>query len=881
MKGNEIRESFLAYFEERGHRRVRSSSLIPAGDPTLLFTNAGMVQFKDVFLGTEKRDYARAATAQKCVRAGGKHNDLENVGRTARHHTFFEMLGNFSFGDYFKEDAIHFAWDYLTRVAGLPRERLWATVFREDDEAAGIWERKVGLPPSRIVRLGEKDNFWSMGDTGPCGPCSEIIVDQGPAVGCGRPDCAVGCDCDRYLEVWNLVFMQFNRDAGGAMSPLPRPSIDTGMGLERLTALLEGKQNNFESDLFAPLLRFIEEASGVRYGQAPAGDVSLRVIADHLRATVFLVADGVIPSNEGRGYVLRRIMRRAGRHAWMLGVRDSLLCRGVPVLASVMGEAYPELLEQADYAVKMIRMEEERFLSTLEAGLGILADVKNRLRAEGGSMIPGETVFRLYDTYGFPLDLTEDLAREDGLILDQEGFDRLMDEQRRRARASWVGSGAEGVKAAWREAMERVPPVEFEGYGGCRGEATVMAMVAGDSLVEEAPAGTRVDVFLDRTPFYGESGGQTGDSGTLSGQGVTVAITAARKPAEGYIVHAGEVTAGHLRVGQRVTAAVDEERRAAISRNHTATHLLQAALRLVLGEHVRQAGSLVLPDRLRFDFTHSGPVTPEELERVEDLVNAAVRRNREVTTETMPHREATQSGAMAIFGEKYAETVRVVRVPDFSAELCGGIHVPRAGDIGFFKVVSEGGVAAGVRRIEAVTGQGAVDAARHEERVLRELASLLKTGRDTLPERVRKLQEEIRELSRHLEKARKTGGGFSFEALVGGARDVGGVSVLVAGVDGLDMRGIRELVDRLKERFRDLACVLTSPAEGKLLVVAGASGRAQGKVDAGKLVGTLAQMAGGKGGGRPDFGQAGAPEVDRAPDLHREALRLLEEKLRP
>ncbi len=866
MTGNEIRDSFLRYFECQGHRRVRSSSLIPAGDPTLLFTNAGMVQFKDLFLGAEKRDYLRATTSQKCVRAGGKHNDLENVGRTARHHTFFEMLGNFSFGDYFKEDAIPFAWDYLTETVGLPKDLLWVTVYTDDDQAAEIWRRKAGVPAGRIVRLGEKDNFWAMGDTGPCGPCSEIIVDQGPGVGCGRPECAVGCECDRYLEIWNLVFMQYERANDGKLTALPRPSIDTGMGLERLAAVLQGKRSNFETDLFAPLIGFVEETAGIAYGAAEKSDVSIRVIADHLRATAFLITDGVIPSNEGRGYVLRRIMRRAGRHAYMLGIHRAFLHRGVEVLAGAMGDAYPELREHAAYTARMVRQEEERFHATLEAGLPLINQAVADARAKGCSELPGDLLFRLYDTYGFPLDLAGDMAGDEGLGLDTAGFERLMEEQRTRARASWVGSGEEGGAAAWKKLQEKLAPTRYTGYEGCRGEATVLAILAGETGTAAAPAGTKVDVVLDATPFYGESGGQVGDTGELSGEGIRVRVTGTKKAGASLVVHQGEVAEGTLRVGQTVTASVDDERRRATEANHTATHLLQAALRAVVGDHVKQAGSLVTPERLRFDFTHFAAVTHDELRRVEDEVNRAVRADNAVGTAVMPIDEAVQSGAMAIFGEKYGDTVRVVSVPGFSSELCGGTHLRATGEIGYFRIVSEGSVAAGVRRIEAVTGAASLGAVRAEEEILRDLAGLLKVGRDGLVERVRKLQEEVRELERQVEKGRAASAAGHLDDLVAGAGFTGGARTVVARLDGLDADGLRTMIDRLKESLGDMAAVLVSVHGDRLLLVAGASGGAMGKVHAGRLVGELAALAGGKGGGRSDFAQAGgkdAAAVDR------------------
>ena len=750
MKGSGIRKEFLDYFSGKGHDVIRSSSLVPAKDPTLLFTNAGMVQFKDVFTGVEKRDYTRAASSQKCVRAGGKHNDLENVGRTARHHTFFEMLGNFSFGDYFKVEAIEFAWEFLTKVVGLPADRLWPTVFREDDEAAELWVKIAGVPAGRVVRLGEEDNFWAMGDTGPCGPCSEIIYDQGPGIGCGRPSCAVGCDCDRYLEIWNLVFMQYDRDASGKMTPLPKPSIDTGMGLERLAAILQGKQNNFDTDLFAPLIAFVEETGGKKYGAAQKDDVSIRVIADHLRATTFLVGDGVLPSNEGRGYVLRRIMRRAARHGKMLGIADPFLHRGTEVVAGAMRDAYPDLQGHLEYIGKVTKVEEERFIHTLDQGMGLLEEMMDQAKKDGLDIIPGGDLFRLYDTFGFPLDLAGEIAEDGGLGLDRPGFEAAMEEQKTRARASWAGSGEKAVEGIYQELLPPFPETDFTGYHEGESEARVLAVIREGKTAERAAAGDKVEILLDQTPFYAESGGQTADTGEIKSEKGLVNIIDTQKPFKKYIIHKGTVTEGNVGVGDAVTASVDISRRSRIARNHTATHLLQAALRNALGDHVKQAGSLVEPDRLRFDFTHFTAMTEEELATVEEQVNASVWQDLEVTKAEMSLDEAVASGATAFFGEKYEERVRVVEVPGVSAELCGGVHIHRSGEIGFFKIVSEGSVAAGVRRIEGVTGDGAYGTVREQELILSRVAEALKTTPSEAAQRAGKLTEQVRSLERQV-----------------------------------------------------------------------------------------------------------------------------------
>ncbi len=873
MRGNEIRAKFLEYFAANGHEVIRSSTLVPAKDPTLLFTNAGMVQFKDVFLGEDRRSYTRATTAQKCVRAGGKHNDLENVGRTARHHTFFEMLGNFSFGDYFKADAIAYAWEFLTKIMGLPKDRLWATVFRDDDEAAALWPKIAGLPPGRVIRLGEKDNFWQMGDTGPCGPCSEILIDQGPSVGCGRPECAVGCDCDRYLEIWNLVFMQFNRDAAGTLTPLPRPSIDTGMGLERLAAVAQGKQSNFDADLFAPLLGFIAMASRKSYGADTRNDVSMRVIADHLRATTFLIGDGVLPSNEGRGYVLRRIMRRAARHGKMLGLTEPFLYKGVDVVVDAMQGAYPELATHLEFVRRVTKVEEERFTHTLELGLGMLQDVMDRAKKAGAARLGGEDLFRLYDTYGFPLDLAGEIAEEQGLALDHEGFEAAMRFQRERARASWVGSG-ETAAGSWPKLLGGLPETSFVGYTHLDGEARVLAIFRGEERVSTAAAGDEVEVLLDRTPFYAESGGQAGDRGEIRSERALLLVADTKKHWKGYVLHRARIAEGVLLEGERVNAAVDVERRRRIARNHTATHLLQAALRKALGDHVKQAGSHVEADRLRFDFTHFAGVTATELATIEEEVNAAVWADHHVHKEEKSLEQAVASGAMAIFGEKYGDRVRVITVPGVSSELCGGIHVDRSGEIGFFKILGEGSVASGVRRIEAATAEGAYRSVLEEERELAAVAAVLKVGpreaskrADRLAEQLRALEKEVADLKTKL--ARGVGGDPTEQARV-----INGVNVLAARMDGLDMDTLRATVDHFKDKLQSGIVLLASVAGGKVAFACGVTKDLVGRYKAGDIVKKVAAVCGGSGGGKPEMATAGGKDTEKV-DEALEALKKL------
>ncbi|MGA3282687.1 MAG: alanine--tRNA ligase, partial [Smithella sp.] len=697
--GNEIRESFLKYFEGKGHTLVTSSSLIPKDDPTLLFTNAGMVQFKNSFLGLENRGYTRAASCQKCARAGGKHNDLENVGVTARHHTFFEMLGNFSFGDYFKEEAIAWAWEYLIDVAKLPKEKLWITIFQDDNEAFEIWNKKMKVPHDRIVRMGEKSNFWMMGETGPCGPCSEILYDQGKDTGCGRPQCDVHCDCDRHLEIWNLVFTQFDRDESGKLTPLPKPNIDTGMGLERLTAVIQSKKSNYDTDLFTPIIRFVEKTAGIAYGKNADNDISIRVIADHSRAITFLIGDGITPSNEGRGYVLRRILRRAARHGKLLGINKPFLNQSAQVVIDMMKGVYPDLAEKASFITKMILNEEQRFMETLDAGLRILNEETAALKKAKQSILPGALVFKLYDTYGFPADLTADIVRHDGFTLDSDGFEAEMEQQRERARGAWKGSGEEAIADCYLKASSMGVISEFCGYEGTnKSDAKVLAIFVDGNPADSVREGQKAEIVLDTTPFYGESGGQTGDTGYLEGTGFNFKIEDTKRPIDKFIVHKGSVLKGEIKAGVKAQLIVDEERRKAIAANHSGTHILQAALKAVLGDHIKQSGSLVNALRLRFDFTHFAKISDEELKRVETIANDMIRKNVPVKTEICALEDALKTGATAVFDEKYGATVRIVKMGEMSMELCGGTHVKQTGDIGLLKVVHESAIAAGVRR---------------------------------------------------------------------------------------------------------------------------------------------------------------------------------------
>ena len=865
-----VRRRFLDFFAARGHEEVASSSLVPSNDPTLLFTNAGMVQFKDVFTGQVSRAAKRATSAQKCVRAGGKHNDLENVGRTARHHTFFEMLGNFSFGDYFKADAITFAWEFLTKELRIDASRLIATVYTDDDDAFVLWKKIAGLKDDRILRLGEKDNFWAMGDTGPCGPCSEVHFHQGDHLPCGeeaagRACQGPACECDRWLEIWNLVFMQFNRDAGGRMTPLPRPSIDTGMGLERIAAVMQGKLSSWETDLFAPLIARVSELAGKRYGASEDDDVSMRVIADHGRTATFLIADGVTPSNEWRGYVLRRIMRRAMRHGRMLGLTEPFLWKTVAWVGDVMGAAYPEVVTERARIEDAVRGEEERFAETLDSGMRRIDDY---LAAEGegqGRPVDGRFLFTLYDTYGFPRDLAEDVLREHGWVVTdatEQTWTQEMEAQRDRARAGAtfsVGDESEST-AIYQRLSGELPAVEFVGYETLTTPARILALVRGTQRVREAAAGDEVEVILDRTPAYAESGGQIGDTGTLAGRQGRGEILDTYYRGSKLIVHRVAVRSGGFHENEDVAVAVETPRRQGLRQHHTGTHLLHAALRRVLGTHVAQAGSLVAPDHLRFDFSHGGSVKDREVEQIEELVNEQVQANTPVTHQEMDIKAALASGAMALFGEKYGDRVRVVRIGDFSTELCGGTHLDSTGQIGFFKVDTEGAVASGVRRIEAVAGQSAVDAVTRQQRVLREIGDILKIAPAEAPQRLRKLLDEQRALERQLQELQGKAARSKADDLVAGARQVNGVAVVTGRIDGLDADGLRAVADRLRERLGSGIVLVGSVMDGKVNLVAAVTKDLTKRFHAGKLVQEVARAVGGGGGGRPDLAQAGGKE---------------------
>ncbi|HET8730382.1 MAG TPA: alanine--tRNA ligase [Moraxellaceae bacterium] len=862
MKSAAIREAFLRFFEEKGHTRVASSSLIPANDPTLLFTNAGMNQFKDCFLGLDKRAYTRAVSSQKCVRAGGKHNDLENVGYTARHHTFFEMLGNFSFGDYFKRDAISYAWEFLTSPAwlGIPTEKLWVTVYATDDEAYAIWKDEVGVPAARIIRIGDNkgakyasDNFWAMGDTGPCGPCTEIFYDHGPEIAGGPPG-SPDEDGDRYIEIWNNVFMQFNRTADGVLHPLPAPSVDTGMGLERISAVMQHVHANYEIDLFQSLLN----AAAAAIGCKNEGQASLKVVADHIRSCAFLIADGVTPSNEGRGYVLRRIIRRACRHGNKLGATGPFFHRIVPALAREMGEAYPELRIQQSHVERTLRGEEEQFAKTLEQGLKILEQDLSGLK---GVIIPGETVFLLYDTYGFPVDLTADIARERGLSVDEAGFEKAMSAQRERSRAS------SAFDLDYNTLIKVDGETRFTGYESTVGSGRVVALFRGADQVEALHEGEQGVVVLDVTPFYAESGGQAGDTGFLDVGGHRFEVRDTRK-AGGAHLHHGVVTRGSVRIGDQVDAEVQADLRNATRRNHSATHLVHAALRQVLGSHVQQKGSLVCADYLRFDFSQPEAIKPEQLAAIEQIVNAEVLANTPVDTELMAIEAARAKGAMALFGEKYGDTVRVLTMgtPGFSIELCGGTHVSRTGDIGLFKIVSEGGVAAGVRRIEAKTGLGALAHVAAEEGALAEVAAVVRAPVAQAADKVRALSERNRELEKELERLKMKLAASAGDDLLTQAVEVGGAKVLAARLEGVDPKTLRDTMDQLRNKLGSSVVVLATVADGKVSLVAGVSADLTARVKAGELVGALAAQVGGKGGGRPDMAQAGGTDVAKLPE---------------
>ncbi|MGV7220294.1 MAG: alanine--tRNA ligase [Nitrospinales bacterium] len=869
LTGDEIRSLFIDFYRKRGHTVTPSDSLVPANDPTLLFTNAGMVQFKSVFLGEETRDYSTAVSSQKCVRAGGKHNDLEMVGRTARHHTFFEMLGNFSFGDYFKNEAIASAWEFLTKTIGLPEEKLYASVFQDDDEAYNIWRDEIKLSEDRIVRLGEEDNFWSMGSVGPCGPCSEIYIDQGEAIGCGKQTCAVGCDCDRFLEIWNLVFMQYDRDEKGTLSPLPKPCIDTGMGLERLTAVCQGKFTNYDCDLLAGLISEICKVTKTKYKESADTDVSINVLSDHARATTFLISDGVLPSNEGRGYVLRRIMRRGLRHGKLLGQKEKYFYKITDSVIDQFKNVYPELEKNRAFIKNVVTNEEESFTNTLTFGLQRLNEIIERLKKEKNDVIPGDEIFKLYDTYGFPMDLVEETARDIGFTTDMDGYNKAMQQQKEMAMASWKGSGEKEVSPIFNQLTSSLGATKFKGYNSTQGDGKILAIIVDGKEIKSAKKDDIVDLLLDQTPFYGESGGQMGDAGMAHTDKARLEIINATKPVSGLIVHRAKILEGQLEVSDSLSLEVDEDRRNSTALNHSATHLLHAALKEVLGDHIKQAGSLVAHDRLRFDYTHFSPLSDREKLRIESLVNEKVRENIQVDTEEMPIDEALKGGATALFGEKYGEAVRVVSVPEFSKELCGGTHVKATGDIGFFKIVHEGGIASGVRRIEALTGPDGFDKIQKEFQSLTSLRSLLKAQPDEEVNRLQKLLDKNREMEKEIATLKeKLVSGKKSDGLKTEVQKIGNTSLLVEKLEGVDPKLMRSYIDNAKNQMQSGIVVAGATENGKVFLAVGVTKDLIDKYHAGNIIGKLAEIVGGKGGGRPDMAQAGGTK----PELLDQAL---------
>jgi len=857
MKSSEIREQFLKYFEQHEHARVKSSSLIPKHDPTLLFTNAGMVQFKDVFLGHEKRSYRRATSCQKCVRAGGKHSDLENVGFTPRHHTFFEMLGNFSFGDYFKQDAIRFGWELITDVFGLPKDKLWVTIYKDDDEAFEIWTKEIGYPADRVVRLGEKDNFWSMGDTGPCGPCSEILIDLGEERSRSKLTLAQDPESERYLELWNLVFMQYDRDSKGELHPLPKPSIDTGMGLERLASVLQGVPSNYDTDLFRGIIARIEEMSERGYGELAESDISMRVVADHARAVTFLIADGVVPSNEGRGYVLRRILRRAVRHTKRLGIEEPCLFRLADEVNGIMGGAYPELGKRLSFVKEAVRNEEERFFETIDRGLEMLnSEIERHLG--GDKVLPGNVVFKLYDTYGFPYDLTEDIARERGLQVERAGFETAMNEQRSRSRHAWKGSGEEELTPLYRELASGGAEVEFKGYSTTGGTGRIIAILKYGRIAESAEAGETVEIITDATPFYGESGGQVGDRGRIEGESGRAVVIDTKKPLGNLIVHIAKVDRGTLWTGDSVELKVDEAHRLGVMRHHTTTHILHAVLREVLGTHVHQAGSLVAADRLRFDFTHYSAIDDGTVSKMEDIINERVRWDDEVTVAAdVPYDEAIKVGAMAIFEEKYGDRVRVITIGDYSKELCGGTHLRRTGEAGPVKLIHETASSSGVRRIEALAGEAAWGYIKHKELITREASSILRVRDSDLAARIKKVVEENEALRKELAGIKHSTSSERASGLMDGIEEIHGVRLLSTEVAGATPDELRKIWDDVKGKLGDGLAVLGSKSDGKAYILVGVTKNLSGRFRANNIVKELAPLIGGGGGGRADMAQAG------------------------
>jgi alanyl-tRNA synthetase len=867
MTGNDIRSRFLDYFAANKHTIIDSSSLIPQDDPTLLFTNSGMVQFKRVFMGEEKRAYTRASTCQRCVRAGGKHNDLENVGHTARHHTFFEMLGNFSFGDYFKEDAIRMAWEFLTVNLELDKEKLWVSVFEDDDEAFGLWEKIEDLPTGRIVRLGEADNFWAMGDTGPCGPCSEIHIDQGPEVGCGRPDCAIGCDCDRYLELWNLVFMQYYRDENGRMTPLPKPSIDTGMGLERVAAVMQGRYNNYDSDIFSGIIGKIARLSAKTYGRDEQVDIALRVIADHSRATAFLVADGMLPSNEGRGYVLRRIMRRAIRFGRSLGLERPFLAEITAEVVKNMSQAYPHLADAANLLAKVVNNEEARFRETLDNGLAMLNTEMSGLRTGGSSVVPGEFIFKLYDTYGFPVDIVRDIALEQGFSIDEGGFAAAMEEQRTLSKKSWKGTSLAAMPPGVKKLVAAGHRALFVGYNTHRTHSVIQGLIdQKGTAAARANQGERVSIFCPETPFYAEAGGQIGDQGEIVGPNGTAEVLDTVIVAAGVILHETEIIRGFISLGDEVELKVMEGRRRRIAANHSATHILHAAMKSVLGDHIKQSGSLVTPERLRFDFTHFSPITPDELETIEKLANEEIRANIPLHSELLAREEAIKSGAVALFGEKYGDKVRVVSIGNFSKELCGGTHVKATGEIGLLKITSETGIAAGVRRIEAVTGPEAFRIFQEHEKQLANLATLLKVSPDNLAAKIDKLQSANKELEKEVSRLTAKLALSDIEGLINSASAVADVKVVVSRVVLDSPKTLREMGDKIRNKLGSGIVVLGGEYQGKAALLVMVTKDLTDRYQAGNIIKKVSALVGGSGGGRADMAQAGGPNPDKLGD---------------
>ena len=869
---DKIRSTFLQYFADRNHTVVESSSLVPINDPTLLFTNAGMNQFKDVFLGIDRRNYSRATTSQKCVRAGGKHNDLDTVGRTARHHTFFEMLGNFSFGDYFKRDAIQYAWEFLTEVVALPKSKLWVTIYLDDDEALKLWQQTTDVNPERILKMDEKDNFWSMGDTGPCGPCSEVHYDRGAEYACG-PDCALGvCNCDRWLEVWNLVFMQYNRDENGVLTPLPRPSIDTGMGLERLSSLLQGVDSNFDTDLFTPLIKQVETLSGQKYDQGEKG-FPFRVIADHSRACTFLIADGVLPSNDGRGYVLRRILRRALRFGRLLEINEAFLYKNVDIVCSIMGAAYPELLEKSDFIKEVIKMEEDRFLLTLNEGLKKVEDILTQARDQGKNEIGGEEAFMLYDTYGFPLDLTEDVAEENGFTIDKDGFNSMMEEQRQRAREAGKGENAFARDIVMAELLEDIKPTEFSGYEKLEDTAVLQAIIM-DGKLHKTATDKEILLVTANTPFYAESGGQVADSGVIIGKSGKMKVMNVQKISS-WIIHQG-VLEGTFKVGEKLQLEVNQEQRTATACNHTATHLLHRALRQVLGEHAQQKGSLVEPSRLRFDFSHLASLDEAQLKAIENIVNQAIWRMYPVNTTVTDITQAREMGAIALFGEKYGDEVRVVQVEGFSQELCGGTHVKNTGQIGLFKILSEGSIGSGLRRIEALTGSYALAYLNQVESELKSIAAALRTSPADLGHKVESLNHSLKEKDKEIENLKGSLSRAASSSLIEKAYQINGVQILVERLEGVDPNSLRQNAEMLRDKLGTSVVMLSSLIEDKVSLVCFVSKDLTAKgFHAGKIVGAAAKAAGGGGGGRPDMAQAGARDaskIEEALDVARQMI---------